>query len=263
MSWKDKFPEGNRYFETENGVLYCGDCLKIMERIPSESIDLVLTDPPYNIADNNKLTKAESKIKSNKDAWGDKFNDEWDSVEEYSVWLLEVIEQISHVLKETGNFISFFDRAYTGLFIYKIESETNFKFRNKLYFEKNNPLPHFRKNNYRSCIEEAIWFTKTHGGDYYINFISQEKMKQIFKGNIGKKLTKHPTEKYDWMIKPIIERHSKKDDLVLDPFLGSGTTAVVCEQLNRRWIGIEINMEYCDMVKKRILGQVRYKRALL
>jgi len=54
MSWKDIFPKENRYFETENGILYCGDCLEIMKKFPEESVDLVLTDPPYGVREKKK-----------------------------------------------------------------------------------------------------------------------------------------------------------------------------------------------------------------
>ena len=237
------------YFHTTNGVLLCGDCLEIMKDFPKESIDLVLTDPPYNIANNTKLTKVGNKVKSTHNAWGNKFKDCWQNKDNYFEWITSIIKVLENKIIVNGSIISFFDRNYTGYIVYLIEKHTSLKFRNKIYFEKNNPLPHIRKNNYRSCIEESVWFSKE---KYKINFINQKEMKQIFKGNIGRKQTKHPTEKYQWMIKPLIERHSNENDIVLDPFLGSGTTAVACEKLNRRWIGIEINPDYCEISKKRI-----------
>ena len=263
MSWKDQFPKDNRYFETENGILYCGDCLGIMKEFPEKSIDLVLTDPPYNIASNSKLTKKGNAVISTKDAWGNEFKDEWEDLEGYIKWVVKIFAKINMVLTVNASLIIFFDRAYTGIFVYLFEKELGLKFRNKIYFEKLNPLPHFRKNNYRSCVEEAIWFTNTKSGDYFINFISQEKMKQIFKGDIGQKETTHPTEKYHWMIEPLITRHSKQQHVVLDPFLGSGTTAVVCEKLNRRWIGIELEEKYCEIAKKRIIKAREWRETLL
>jgi DNA modification methylase len=258
-NWKDLFPKQNRFFETKNGILFCGNCLEIMKNFPKESVNLILTDPPYNIADSNKLTKVGNRIKTNNEAWGNKFKDKWSSIEEYFNWLKNNISEMSRVLNRFGNLILFLDRNYIGFFIYKIEQELNLKFRNKIYFEKLNPLPHFRKTNYRSCIEEAVWFTKTFKSDYYINFVSQQEMKQIFRGNIGKKFSKHPTEKYEWMIEPLIIRHSKENDLVLDPFAGSGTVLVIAEKLNRKWIGIEINEEYCEIIKERILKVIDKK----
>ena len=260
MSWKDSLPEKNRYFETENGILYCADSLKIMEQMPKESIDLVLTDPPYNIADSNKLTKVGNNIKTNNDAWGGKFKDNWDSMDSYSDWILSVMSGLYGILSDSGSILSFFDRKYTGYFVYLLEQRINLKFRNKIYFEKINPIPHIRKNNYRSCIEEAVWLTKSHDSNYYINFISQQDMKQIFRGNIGKKVTNHPTEKYEWMIAPLIKRHSCIGNLILDSFAGSGTTLDVAEKFNRKWIGIELNEEYCEIAKNRIMAVNKTKR---
>ena len=251
-NWKDMFPCDNRYFETDNGILYCGDCLDIMKSIPKGVIDIVLTDPPYNIAESGKLTKSGNAIKTTNEAWGSDFKDSWNTMEEYLEWLMDGVNLINNTLKDSGSFIAFLDRAYTGLFVYEIEKRMKWKFRNKIYFEKHNPVPNFRKKNYRSCIEEAIWFTKSHNGNYYLNFISQEEMKQVFKGSIGKKVTSHPTEKYEWMIVPLVERHSKTCDLILDPFAGSGTVLNVAEKLNRYWIGVEKKAEYCETIVKRL-----------
>jgi DNA modification methylase len=244
------------HFHTSNGVLLKGDCLEVMKSLPMECVDLVLTDPPYNIADTDKLTKVGDDIKTNREAWGRKFRDKWDSMDDYINWLINNLKEMKRALNNSGSLILFLDRKYTGYIIYLIEQELNLKFRNKIYFEKKNPLPKFRKNNYRSCIEEAVWFTKSSKGDYYINFISQQEMKQIFRGNIGKKSSKHPTEKYEWMIEPLITRHSKEGDVILDPFMGSGTTGAIAEKLNRKWIGVEMNEEYCEMIKQRLSGDV-------
>ena len=119
-----------------------------------------------------------------------------------------------------------------------------------MYFEKTNPLPHFRKNNYRSTIEETVWFTLHK--EYIFNFLEQKDMKQIFKGAIGRKHSKHPTEKYDWMIEPIIKRHSNENDIILDPFAGSGAILFNANKYNRKWIGIELKEEYCEMFVNRL-----------
>ena len=230
-----------------------------MKKFPEKSVDLVLTDPPYNIADKSKLTKVGGKIKTNEEAWGEKFKDKWTSIDEYFNWIILVMKSIKRILKKEGSLVSFFDRKYTGYIIYLLE-KIRLKFKNKIYFEKSNPLPHIRKNNYRSCIEEAIWFTISDKGNYYLNFISQERMKQIFRNNIGQKETSHPTEKYAWMIDPIIIRHSKKNDIVLDSMCGSGTTCKIAEKLGRQWIGIEISKKYCEIAKRRIKSEADQKK---
>jgi DNA modification methylase len=250
MEWKKLFPKENIFYETENGILYCADNSELLPKFPSGTVDLILTDPPYNIADNNKLTKRKNEIRTTKESWGSEFKDAWPSIEEYCEWLLGKAKEFKRILKDTGSLITFLDRNYSGYFIYRIEKEVGLIPKNKIYFIKRNPVPHFRKNNYRSAVEEAVWFTK--GEKYYLNFLSQKEMVQVFTGNIGTKETSHPTEKYIWMVKPLIIRHSKPGDLILDPFAGSGTILAVAEKLKRRWIGIEVNEKYCSLIKNRI-----------
>ena len=248
--------EKDKIFETKRGILFNSNCEDIFDEIEEGSIDLIFTDPPYNISTNNKLTKVGSKVVSNKTAWGNDFKDQWPSFDDYLDWLLPLIGKMSTLLSEKGSMILFLDRKFTGFFVYYIEKHFNLIFRNKIYFEKMNPLPHVRKNNYRSCIEEAIWFSKSK--KYVLNFKSQKEMKQVFSGNIGKKVTKHPTEKYEWMILPIIERHSNPGSLILDPFAGSGTIPVISERLKREWIAIEKKKVFFEMIEKRLSYEIQY-----
>ena len=210
--------------------------------VEDKSVDLLLTDPPYNIGSAEKLTKQGNKVVNNSDAWGYAFKDLWDDIDNYFDWILNIIEKTRPKIKDDGSIILFVDRKFSGHMIYLLEKQ-GWIFRNKLFFIKNNPLPHFRKNNYRSTIEEAIWLTKNNS--YNINFLEQSEMKQTFKGNIGSnKMSKHPTEKYKWMIEPILERHTNKDDLVLDLFSGSGAIPYYAKELERRFIGFEKKEEY-------------------
>ncbi|MFM0417402.1 DNA-methyltransferase [Paraburkholderia aromaticivorans] len=225
------------------------DALTGLGNIPDAAIDLVLTDPPYNIADNNKLTKVGNKIVTTKKAWGEHYQDTWPDVESYYDWLKSYITEFDRVLKEDGSMALFLDRKYTGLITYLIEKDFNLKFRNKLYFRKVNPLPHYLRNGYRSAIEECIWFTK--GKQYTFNFGEQKDMIQVYDGPIGKKATKHPNEKYNWMIDPIIRNHSNPGDVVLDAFAGSGSVLVRARKHERNAIGFEMNPEFYEMARNR------------
>jgi len=115
-----------------------------------------------------------------------------------------------------------------------------------------NPCPSFRKVNWLSA-SEFVW-VGSKGSCKLKNFLNQTEMFNYMltpnKSIYGK--TKHPTEKPEALIKKFILVSTNKGDIVLDPFLGSGTTAVACEKLNRRWIGIEMNPEYIEIAKKRI-----------
>lgn len=227
------------------------DSLLGMKNITNNYVDLVLTDPPYGIANNSKLTKVGNKIVSTNEAWGNDFKDEWKNIDEYYEWLKPFISEYIRVLKDEGSMILFLDRKYTGLITHYIERDFSLNFKNKIYFHKSNPLPSIRKNNYRSSIEEAIWFTKSK--QYQFNFGIQSEMTQVYKGAAGHgKNTKHPTEKYSWMIEPLIKNHSKEGDVILDSFSGSGSIVYQALKANRKAIGFEKNKDFYEMSKNHI-----------
>ena len=218
--------------------------------VPSNFVDLVLTDPPYGIADSSKLTKKGSKIVTTRQAWGSDFQDSWANIDDYYQWLKPFIAQFVRVLKDNGSMILFLDRKYTGLIVHYLERDFHLNFKNKIYFKKLNAVPSTRKVNYRSSIEECVFLTK--GKQYTFNFGEQKDMTQVFEGPIGRKKTNPPTEKYSWMIEPLIKIHSKEGDVVLDAFAGSATTLVLAKKHNRHAIGFEKSPAMYEMAKARI-----------
>lgn len=237
------------------------DSLVGMSNLPDSCIDLVLTDPPYGIATKGKLTKSGGKIVSTSQAWGNDFQDAWEDMNAYWGWFKPYVAQFHRVMKDGASCILFLDRKYTGLITYLIEQEFDLSFKNKLYFKKVNPVPGITKLNYRSSIEEAIWFTK--GKGYTFNFVPQKEMTQCYEGSIGKKTTKHPTEKYSWMIDPLVKNHTNPHGLILDAFAGSGSTIVSAWKQRRKAIGFEKNKEFfkmaqarCDQVQQEIQRKI-------
>jgi len=222
------------------------DSLTGMKALPECSVDLVLTDPPYGIASKNKLTMKKGELISTMEAWGNDFQDAWNSVEEYWEWFKPFVAEMYRVMKDGASMILFLDRKYIGLITYYIEKEFKLKFKNNLYFVKNNPCPSLYKNQYRSNMETAVWFSK--GSVSTFNFGEQKDMKQTFIGNLGKKFfldgLSHPTEKYGFMIEPLIENHSSEGQTILDPFSGSGTTLIHAKRKNRNAIGFELNEKF-------------------
>ena len=252
MSWKDIFPKENRYFETDNGILYCGDSLKFMEKFPKESVDLVLTDPPYNI-----------KI------------DKWDNIDNYFEWFEKLCIKWKNLLKTDGSIYSFSGYQYGAEL--KIIFFKYFIYRNWIIWQRpgrgNYP-------NYTNSFEFIFFGSKTNKYNFF-----KLKEKSYLKGKYSFKNLKIYKDKYGWYRyrnltniwnvpsivgnNPIKTKHksqkpielieipikcsSKERNIVLDCFMGSGTTAVACEKLNRRWIGIEINPEYCEITKQRTL----------
>ncbi|MCL4663308.1 site-specific DNA-methyltransferase [Burkholderia multivorans] len=106
-----------------------------------------------------------------------------------------------------------------------------------------------------------MWFTK--GKGYTFNFGAQKEMTQCYEGSIGKKTTKHPTEKYSWMIDPLVKNHTNPQGLILDAFAGSGSTIVSAWKQGRKAIGFEKNPEFfkmaharCDQVQQEIQRKI-------
>ena len=207
------------YFETKLGKLYHGDCLEIMPEL--EPVDLVLTDPPYGIGeDGGKHFEWKSTPNSiGKDPKYEKMG--WDNIRPSKTVFNKMIQISNDQIFWGGHYFSDYLKPSGKWFVWDklIEIEI-----------------------FTSC--ELAW-TSFSG-----NTIRRFKM-HPFSGLSGGKNKQHPTQKPIGLMIWCVEL-SKTSGIILDPFLGSGTTAIACERLNRRWIGIEIEERYCEISAKRI-----------
>ncbi len=249
--------------------IYQGDCIKILnELIKSESVDLIFADPPYNLSGNGL------KWRGNKTG-GDWFmvNEEWDkmSPEKYMEFTRQWIAACSRVLKNTGSI--YICCTYHNIpEIMIVLKELKFKINNVITWQKINAMPNMTRRVFTHSTEFIVWAVK--GKKWIFNYqalkqINPEKQKdgalkqmrdvwslplvqgkERLKGKDGRAL--HPTQKPEEMLRRIIIASSNKGDLVLDPFLGSGTTAVVAKKFGRNWVGIEKHKKYSDASMKRI-----------
>ena len=238
MNWKDNLPKENRYFETENGILYNNDCLDIMKHIPKESIDLVITDPPYNISRETNFHTMKGRRGTVMD-FG-----EWDK----NADILSYIHPLSNVLNVGSNVVIFNCWENLGN-IAKIMKSNDITPKRCLVLNKSNPAPFNRDRLFVNDVEFAIW-------GVYKNkkwvFNRQDKLEKCIFGTTVQSKKYHPTMKDIKVIIKLVEILSNPNQIVIDPFLGSGTTAIACEKLNRRWIGIELSEDYCEIAKTRI-----------
>lgn len=229
------------------------DAYQLLKYLPHNFVDLILIDPPYNIAGKKRsLTKVGNKWMTNKQAWGNDFVD--DLPEEELLMNFCVLANLFYdILVDGGSLLTFFDRGKPHLLqpFYDVFTPMN-----KITFCKNNPLPHKAKTNYRSGTEDCFWFCKGEK-PHHFNFLEQDEMINYKIGNIGQKETKHPTEKYRWMIEPLVRVHSNEGDVVLDCFGGSATTAVICNELDRKWISCEISRKLWKMGRCRLLHELK------
>ena len=247
----------------ERGRVLIGDCVAEMAALPAELVDLVFADPPYNL-------QLQGDLKRPDDSRVDAVNDAWDKFASFSVyddftraWLIACrrVMKRSATLWVIGSYHNIF-RVGTIL------QDLGFWILNDVVWRKSNPMPNFRGRRFTNAHETLIWAAREPGGKGYT--FNYEALKagnddvqmrsdwmlalctgeERLKGGDGKKL--HPTQKPEALLARVILATSRPDDLVLDPFCGTGTTGAVAKRLGRRFVGIERDAGYAAAAQTRI-----------
>ncbi len=238
-----------------------GDSLKELKKIPNETFDLIFADPPYNLQLKKELNRPDtSKVKAVTDKW-----DQFESFKSYDKFTLDWLKECKRVLKRNGSI--WVIGSYHNIFRVgaKIQ-DLGFWILNDVIWNKNNPMPNFRGTRFTNAHETIIWASKSEESRYTFNYQSLKCLnddlqmrstwslpicngKERLKKN-GKKV--HSTQKPESLLHRIILASSNKKDIILDPFLGSGTTAVVSKKLGRNYFGIEKEKNYFEAIKKRL-----------
>lgn len=233
--------------------IICGDVIEVLSQLPSESVDLVLTDPPYFISQKDLVLtrKFKGKLKNINLDYGE-WDRQWKTEEEFFGWVEKWFKELARIMKPNTWIYIFFDKQRLGYFDLILGPKYGIKGRNLFCWVKQNPVPSFRKMNFVSAIELAWVGSK--GRPKIKNFLYQKEMANYFvtPNKAGYGHTTHPTEKPVSLFQRLIQVNSLENDIVLDPFFGSGTTGVAALSLNRRFIGIEINPEYVKIAEERI-----------
>lgn len=223
-----------------------GDCLELLKNIPNESIDLIVTDPPYRITSRGGSGNMGGYWKDAKAMKGTIFNHNFITCKEYLPEFYRILKDktILYLMCNNTNLIEMLNVA----------TKCGFNFVKSLIWEKGNKIC---GRYYMSCFEYILLFRK--GGDKPINNYSTPDILKVpikkQKDEKGKNL--HDTEKPVGLMEILIENSSNKGDLVLDPFMGIGSTGVATINLNRNFIGIEIDNSYFEIAKKRIEEQLK------
>ena len=214
-----------------------GDCLNLLKQLPDKSIDLVVTDPPY-VIDNKGgglYTQEDKQYVKQLEGIKDGFS-------------TEVLDELCRVMKNINIYLWCSQKQLFPLIEYFVEGKKcNF---NLITWHKTNPIPACG-NKYLTDTEYCLFFrekgVKIYGEfstkfTYYVTPLNQK----------DKKLYNHPTIKPLDIIQNLVVNSSMEGDLVLDPFLGSGTTAIACVNTNRHYIGFELDPQYYDIACKRL-----------
>ena len=249
-----------KMFEFSNKIIN-GDCLKELKKIPDKTFDLVFADPPYNMQIGEKLTRPDSsKVNGVNDKW-----DQFNSFKHYDEFCKSWLAECKRVLKDNGSI--WVIGSYHNIFRlgYHLQN-LDYWLLNDVIWRKNNPMPNFRGTRFTNAHETLIWASKTKKSKYTFNYQSLKCLnddlqmrsdwtlpicngKERLKKN-GKKI--HSTQKPEALLHRIILATTNKGDTVFDPFLGTGTTAVVSKKLGRNYYGIEKDKKYFVAAKERI-----------
>lgn len=234
----------------ETNIIYNEDCLKTMERIHDNSVDLVVTSPPYNKGfyanKNAKQSKVWNTLNGRKIAY-DSFSDDMPP-EEYEEWQKAVISECIRILKPSGSlFYNHKDIIYKGLIV-PPKWVYDFKVRQQIIWDRQSSCmvdPHY----FMPANEWIYWIVKDEKRVFF------DKEKSAFRTNIWRMNTDknpHPAPFPYIMAANIINCCSKEGDIVYDPFMGSGTTAIASVKLGRQYIGSEISGKYVQMANEKI-----------
>ena len=220
-----------------NIELYKGDCLKVMDSLIEKGVkvDAIVTDPPYGMQFKSNYRKQ----KYNKIINDNNLN-----------WLDEFVEKCDLLVK--NNTAHYVFCSFHNIDKFKIAFEKYFTIKNILVWEKNNTSMGDLKGNFASKTEFILFFQK---GRRLINGKRDANILKFKK--TGNKY--HPTEKPVTLIEYLLAKFTDENQVVLDPFMGSGATGVACRNLNRQFIGIELDEGYFEIAKRRIYDNITDK----
>jgi site-specific DNA-methyltransferase (adenine-specific) len=244
-----------------------GDAVEVLSTLPSDSVDLIFADPPYNLSNGGFTCHAGRAVSVNKGTW-DKSHGFVNDVTFHRNW----ISACQRVLKPegsiwiSGTYHSIYQCGY-------ILQELEFRILNDICWYKPNAAPNLSCRMFAASHETLLWARKSHNSKHHFNYEimkndddrgdalkkNRKQMRSVWSiptpSRTEKTFGKHPTQKPERLIERILLACTGPDALVLDPFIGSGTTGVVARRLNRRFLGIDISEEYADLALRRIKAE--------
>jgi len=225
--------------ETDNYQLFHGNSYTMIQELKQNNIfvDHIITDPPYNISQDNNFSTMKNPRK------GVDFG-EWDKQFDLYSW----IEDYSEILNKNGSMIIFCSYRFISHIIDKLES-SGMVVKDILIWKKSNPMPRNIERRYVQDTEFAVWAVKKNAKWVFNKPTNKPYLRSCYETSTvsGNERTNHPTQKSLKLMEEIIKVHTNKDDIILDPFMGSGTTGIAAVKTGRKFIGIELEKEYFNI----------------
>ena len=242
-----------------------GECVETMRMLPSAAVHCVFADPPYNLQLRGELRRPD-------DSLVDAVDDDWDKFTDFAAydafsraWLTEA----RRVLRKDGTL--WVIGSYHNIFrIGAILQDLGFWILNDVIWRKSNPMPNFRGRRFTNAHETLIWAARGQDSRYRFNYAAMKALnddlqmrsdwliplctgEERLRNEHGLKL--HPTQKPEALLHRVMLASTSPGDIILDPFLGTGTTAVVAKRLHRHFVGIERHPAYVEAAWGRIRRQ--------
>ena len=250
-----------------------GDCIEIMDSLPADSIDLIFADPPYNLQLKGELHRPDhSKVDAVDNAW-----DQFDSFKTYDRFTDSWLKAARRILKPNGAI--WVIGSYHNIFRVGASLQNKgFWILNDVIWRKSNPMPNFRGKRLTNAHETMIWASKSEGAKYTFNYEALKALNEgvqmrsdwilpICNGNERLKNAKgekaHPTQKPESLLHRVLVGTTNPNDVILDPFFGTGTTGAVAKMLGREFIGIEKEHSYIKVAQDRIKKIKKFDKEVL
>jgi len=264
-------PKKDIYFSKNNFTLLKGDTFKLLKHIELKTIDFIFADPPYFLSSGGISVQSGKMVSVNKGDW-----DTSKSIEEKLQFHRDWISLSRIVLKDNGTIM--ISATLHSVYAIGVALEMEgFSIINNIIWRKTNPAPNLSGRAFTHSTETVIWARKQltpkkkgkHFFDYKLmkSINGGKQMKDVWEFDDGpiffetgttpkreKTYGKHPTQKPIALLERLILAATKEGDLVLDPFNGSGTTGIVATKLQRGYIGMDKEMDFLELTKKRYLG---------
>lgn len=243
-----------------------GDCVRLMRMLPAASVHCVFADPPYNLQLRGELRRPDDSLVDGVDEDWDRFAD----FPDYDAFTREWLAECRRLLRKDGTI--WVIGAYHNIFrIGAILQDLGFWILNDVIWRKANPMPNFRGRRFTNAHETLIWAARGRDSRYRFNYAAMKALNddiqmrsdwllplctgaERLRNQHGLKL--HPTQKPEALLHRILLASTGPGEVVLDPFLGTGTSAVVARRLHRHFIGIERHPAYAEAA----IGRVRRTR---
>ena len=239
-----------------------GDCVEGLRGLPAGSVDMIFADPPYNLQLAGELHRPNNtRVDGVDDAW-----DRFDDLQAYDAFCREWLSAARHALKDDGTL--WVIGSYHNIFrLGALLQDLGFWILNDVVWRKTNPMPNFRGRRFTNAHETLIWAAKSKDSRYTFNYQSMKALnddlqmrsdwtlpicsgQERLKDPSGRKA--HPTQKPEALLHRVVLASSRPGELVVDPFMGSGTTGAVAKRLQRRWLGFEADAGYAEVARARI-----------